>query len=33
MKTKLRYWLAGHEGQGWTYALQDIALGMNRQSH
>lgn len=33
MKTKLRCWLADHEGQGWSDALPDIALGMNRQSH
>lgn len=33
MKTKLRCWLADHDGQGWSDALPDIALGMNRQSH
>ena len=30
MKTKLRCWLEEHEGLGWTGALPDIALGMNR---
>ena len=33
IKVKLRCWLAVHEGQGWSDALPDIALGMNRQSH
>jgi len=33
MKTKLRCWLDEHEGQGWSDALPDIALAMNRQSH
>jgi len=33
MKVKLRCWLANHGGQGWSDALPDIALGMNRQSH
>ena len=28
MKTKLRSWLAEHEGQGWSDALPDIALGI-----
>jgi len=31
MKVKLRCGLADHEGQGWSDALPDIALGMNRQ--
>jgi len=33
MKTKLHCWLADYEGQGWSDALPDIALGMNRQTH
>jgi len=33
VKTKLRCWLADYEGQGWSDALPDIALGMNRQIH
>ena len=33
MKVKLRCWLADHESQGWSDALADIALEMNRQSH
>lgn len=33
MKTKLQCWLEEHEGQGWTDALPDIVLAMNRQSH
>jgi len=33
VKSKLRCWLADHEGQGWSDALPDIALGMNRQIH
>jgi len=33
VKTKLRFWLANHDGQGWSDALSDIALAMNRQSH
>lgn len=33
MKTKLRCWLEEHEDQGWTDALPDIVLAMNRQSH
>jgi len=27
----LRCWLAHYEDQGWSNALPDIALGMNRQ--
>jgi len=33
VKTKLRFWLADHDSQGWSDALPDIALPMNRQSH
>jgi len=33
VKTKLYCWLADYEGQGWSDALPDIALGMNRQIH
>jgi len=33
VKTKLLFWLADHDGQGWSDALPDIALAMNRQSH
>jgi len=33
VKTKLRFWLADHDGQGWSDALLDIALAINNQSH
>ena len=33
MKTKLHCWLEEHPDQGWTDALPDITLAMNRQSH
>jgi len=33
MKKKLRYWLAEHKGEGWSDALPEIALAMNRQGH
>ena len=33
MKVKLRCWLDEHPGQGWSDALPDVVLAMNRQSH
>lgn len=33
MTAKLRCWLEEHSNQGWTDALPDITLAMNRQSH
>ena len=33
MKAKLRCWLEEHPGCGWTDALPDITLAINRQSH
>ena len=33
MKAKLRCWLEEHPDQGWTDALPDITLAINRQSH
>ena len=33
MKAKLRCWLKEHPDQGWTDALPDITLAINRQSH
>jgi len=32
-KKKLRAWLAEHKDQGWSDALPDIVLAMNRQGH
>jgi len=33
LKTKLGFWLADQDGQGWSDALPDIACAMNRPSH
>ena len=33
MKARLRCWLEEHPNQGWTDALPDITVAMNRQSH
>jgi len=33
MKRKIHCWVEEHEGYGWSDALPEIALGMNRQTH